>query len=213
MDVQFFGANCVTITVGNARIVIDDTLAAMGGKPVARPGDIVLSTQKISDDERLKRAVDAKLLVDRPGEYEVSDISIYGIQARLHMDEDKQRTGTMYKLIAKDLRMLVTGHVFPKLKETELEQIGAIDVMVVPVGGNGYTLDPVGAMDLIKAIEPKLVIPTYYADDKLTFEVPAQTLDQALQALGFEVKERTGKLKLKSGDWGESTQLVVLERS
>jgi len=213
MDVQFFGANCVTVTVGNARIVIDDTLAVMGGKPVARPGDIVLSTQKISDDERLKRAVDAKLLVDRPGEYEVSDISIYGIQARLHMDEDKQRTGTMYKLIAKDLRMLVTGHVFPKLKETELEQIGAIDVMVVPVGGNGYTLDPVGAMDLIKAIEPKLVIPTYYADDKLTFEVPAQTLDQALQALGFEVKERTGKLKLKSGDWGESTQLVVLERS
>jgi len=209
MDVQFYGANCVTVSVGGARLVIDDTLAAMGGKSVTKPGDVALFTHVHE-----LTAETARLTIDQPGEYEVSDISVYGIQARGHMDEDKQqRSAVMYKLIAKDIRVLVVGHIFPKLKESELESIGAIDVMLVPVGGNGYTLDPVGAMELIKEIEPKVVVPTYYSDDKLNFPMPAQTLDQALSALGMEPKERVSKLKLKPGDFDENTQLVVIEKA
>lgn len=207
MDLQFYGANCLTVTVGGARIVIDDGLADMGGKSVAKAGDVVLYTHAHGAAPE-----GVKLVIDTPGEYEVSDISIYGIQARGHMDEEKQRNATMYKLIAKDVKLLVTGHVFPKLKESQLEAIGTVDVMVVPVGGNGYTLDPVGALELIKEIEPKLVIPTHYADDKLNFPMPAQTLDQALTALGMEPKERTSKLKLKHGDFDDTMQLVVLEK-
>lgn len=208
MDIQFFGANCVVVTVGGARLVVDDNLASLGGKPVAKAGDVVLYTGAHGTAPE-----GVKLSIGMPGEYEASEVSVYGIQARAHIDEDKQKTATMYKLIAKDLRVLVTGHIHPKLKESELEKIGTVDVMVVPVGGNGFTLDPVGALGLIKEIEPKLVIPTYYADDKLTFPVPAQSLDQALQGLGMEPKERTTKLKLKHADLPEDTQLVVLEKS
>jgi L-ascorbate metabolism protein UlaG (beta-lactamase superfamily) len=208
MDIQFYGANCVAISAGGARVVIDDTIAEMGGKAVAKPGDVVLYTQ--AHPAALEGA---KLTIDRAGEYEVSDISIYGIQARAHVDEDKQRSAIMYKLIVKDVRVLITGHIFPKLKESDLESIGMVDVLIVPVGGNGYTLDPVGALEMIKAIEPKLVIPTYYADDKLNYPMSAQTLDQALQGLGMEPKERVGKLKLKADDWDETTQLIILEKS
>jgi L-ascorbate metabolism protein UlaG (beta-lactamase superfamily) len=207
MDIQFYGANCVSLSVGGARLVIDDTLADMGGKSTTRPGDVALFTQAHGSAQ-----ADTKLTIDRPGEYEVADISIYGIPARSHMDEDKKHSVTMYKLIAKDLRILVTGHIYPKLRESDLEQIGTIDVMIVPVGGNGYTTDPVGALELIKKVEPKLVIPTFYADDKLTYPVPAKTLEEALQGLGMEPKERTGKLKLKHGDLGDDTQLVVVEK-
>jgi L-ascorbate metabolism protein UlaG (beta-lactamase superfamily) len=208
MDIQFYGANCVSLTVGGARIVVDDTLADMGGKTTTKPGDIALFTQAHGTAQ-----AGTKLTIDRPGEYEVSDISVYGIPARSHIDEDKKRSSTMYKLIAKDLRILVTGHIYPKLKESDLEQIGTIDVMIVPVGGNGYTTDPVGALELIKKVEPKLVIPTFYADDKLTYPVPAQTLEQALQGLGMEPKERVSKLRVKHGDLGEDTHLIVVERS
>jgi L-ascorbate metabolism protein UlaG (beta-lactamase superfamily) len=210
MDLQFYGANCVVITVGGARLVIDDTLPAMGGKQVAKAGDVLLYTRAHDAPP-----AEAKLVIDRAGEYEVSDVSVYGIQAKAHIDEDKQRTATMYKLIAKDLRVLVTGHISSKLKESDLESIGTVDVMIVPVGGNGFTLDPTGALELIKEIEPKLVIPTHYADDKLNFEVPAQTLEQALQGLGMEPKERVAKLKLKHSELSteDTTQLIVLEKN
>ncbi len=217
MDIQFYGANCIVLQAGNARIVIDDNLAALGGKSVAKPGDIALYTANSGSGSPVI-AKDSKLSISMPGEYEVSDVSIYGIAARSHVDEpsDKlsgQRSATMYKLIAKDLRVLITGHVFPKFKESDFEQIGVVDVMIVPVGGNGFTLDPVGAMELIKEIEPKLIIPTYYDDPKLNFPVPAQTLEQALHGLGMEPKDRTAKLRLKPSDLGEDARLIVLEKS
>ncbi len=99
-----------------------------------------------------------------------------------------------------------------ELTEAQLEELGTIDILVVPVGGSGFTLDPVGALQVIKAIEPKIVIPTYYADAKLKYPMPAISLDEALKGLGMEPKDRTAKLKIKATDLlGEQMQLVVLE--
>lgn len=192
------------------RVVIDDNLEALGGKSVAREGDLVLFTNR-HDGPTPKGA---RMVIDMPGEYEVSSLSITGTPARAHMDEDeKSRNATIYKLVNGETSYLVTGHVYPSLTDDELEEIGMIDVMFVPVGGNGYTLDPIGALKLIKAIEPKLVIPTHYADKNLNFEVPQQELETALTELGMEVKERLAKLKLKPGELPDITQLIVLEKS
>jgi L-ascorbate metabolism protein UlaG (beta-lactamase superfamily) len=84
--------------------------------------------------------------------------------------------------------------------------------MIVPVGGNGYTLDGVGALKVIKKVEPKVVIPVHYADRVVNYPVPQQELDQVLQALAMEPKETTTKLKIKSTDLLDGTQLIVLER-
>jgi L-ascorbate metabolism protein UlaG (beta-lactamase superfamily) len=119
----------------------------------------------------------------------------------------------MYKLMLDDTNVLITGHIYPELSDSQLEAIGMVDVMVVPVGGNGYTLDGVGALKLIKKIEPKVVIPTHFDDNSLSYPVPQQTLEQALKSLAMEPKETSPKLKLKGGELGDGTQLVVLEKS
>ena len=207
MELQFYGANCVTLTTRQARVVIDDNLADLGGKPVARPGDIVLLTQAGGSPEG------AKIVINQPGEYEVSGVSVYGIPARAHMDEAGVQTATMYKLLVDDLKVLVTGHVYPELDDTQLEAIGMVDVMIVPVGGNGYTLDPVGSLKLIKKIEPKLVIPTHYAVDGMKYPVPQQSLEEALKTLAVEPREPVQKLKLKAADLTDVMQVAVLTRS
>ena len=208
MDIQFYGANCVTLSVPGVRTVIDDNLSELGGKSVAKNGDIVLFTGPVSEVK-----VETKLTIAGPGEYEVADFSIQGIPVRAHIDEDKKRSGTMYKLTSKDINVLVLGHIYPDLSDTELERIGMIDVLITPVGGNGYTLDPVGALGIIKKIEPKLVIPTHFADKSLNFPVPQQSLDDALKALGMEVKETTQKLRVKPADLSDTIQLIVLDKS
>ena len=209
MDVQFYGANCIVISDRQARVVVDDNLAELGSKSVSKEGDIALFTQAHTGT----LAPAPKLMIDQPGEYEVSGISIYGIAARAHIDEEGKKTATMYKLIVDDTNVLITGHIYPELSDDQLEAIGMVDVMVVPVGGNGYTLDGVGALKLIKKIEPKLIIPTHFDDSSLKFPVPQQPLDQCLNALAMEPKETIAKLKLKAGEVGDVTQLVVLEKS
>lgn len=209
MDMQFYGANCIVISGKQARIVVDDNLAELGAKSVTKEGDIVLCTMAHGTP-----AAKPRLLLDQPGEYEVSGVSVYGIAARAHMDEQGKKTATVYKIITDDLSILVVGHVYPELSDAQLEVIGMVDVMFVPVGGNGYTLDGIGALKLVKKVEPKLVIPTHYDDSRLSFPVPQQTLEQGLKALAMEPKETIAKLRIKPGELTDTTtQLVVLEHA
>lgn len=208
MELQYYGANCVRIAGKKAVVTIDDNLADVGLKPVTKPGDIVLFTADHKDTPK-----DPKLVIDEPGEYEVSDISIQGIAARSHMDEAGKLSATMFKIIADDVRIVVVGHVYPELSDKQLEAIGTVDILIIPVGGNGYTLDPVGALKVIKKIEPKMVIPTHYADKAVKYEVPQQELEVAIKELAMEPKETVEKLKLKAGDFlSDVTQLVILSR-
>ena len=208
MDVQFYGANCVVLSYKGTRVVVDDNLAALGGKDIVKADDLALYTGKHDVPK-----VTPKLVVDAPGEYEVGDVSVTGVAAQAHIDEAGTKNATMFKVTAGDMHVLVVGHIDPNVSESQLEALGKVDVLIVPVGGNGYTLDPVGALKVIKEVEPKLVIPTHYADKSLKYDAPQQELDAALKELGMEPKERVSKLKLKAADFGEGTQLVILEKS
>ncbi len=207
MDLQFFGANCLKITSKKAAIIIDDNLQELGGKSVTKPGDVRVFTGAAPED-----VIEGSFVVAQPGEYEIADVSIIGVPAQAHIDEPGSKNATMYRIVIDDIRVAVVGHIDPKLTEAQLESLGTIDVLIVPVGGNGFTLDGVGAQQVIKAIEPKLVIPTYYADKNLSYPMPAASLDDALKALGMEPKDKVSKLKVKATDQlSDQAQLIVLE--
>jgi L-ascorbate metabolism protein UlaG (beta-lactamase superfamily) len=206
VEIQYYGANCVRIVTKKAAITIDDNLAELGLRAVTKPGDIALFT-----GSHAKPAVDVKLSIDLPGEYEVSDTSIQGVAAQAHIDESGQ-SATMFKIIGEDIRLVALGHVHPDLSDQQLEDLGTVDVLIIPVGGSGYTLDSIGALKLIKKIEPKLVIPTHYADKAIKYPVPQTELEEALKVLAIEAKETTDKVKIKAGELGDVTQLLVLER-
>lgn len=208
MDMQFYGANCIILSGKQNRLVIDDNPTSLSAKSVGRDGDLYLYTGSHSSVQGKP-----KLVIDMPGEYEVNNISIAGLQTRAHMDEANKKSAVMYKIVWGDTRVLVTGHVYPKLSDDQLEAIGIVDVMFVPVGGSGFTLDATGALQLVKAIEPKIVIPTHYDDDDINYEVPQATLADALQSLGMEPKERQPKFQFKAMDVTDTTQLVVLDNS
>ncbi len=207
MDIQFYGGNCVALSSKGVRLVVDDTLPELGLKTVTKTDDVALFT---GVHTAVKTA--ARLMFDGPGEYEVSGLSIVGIAARAHMDPEGTKNATMYKIMTDDANYLITGHVYPDFSDAQLEAIGMADVMIVPVGGNGYTLDPTGALQLIKKVEPKIVVPTHYAENGMHYPVDQQSLEQALKNLGMEPKETTAKFRFKPGEASDATQLVIISR-
>lgn len=208
MEIQFYGANCVRLTTKKAGIVVDDNLKELGLKPVAKPEDLLLST-----DSQESPPETAQLLIDKPGEYEASETSIHGIAARSHMDEEGKRSATIFKLVVDDIRVAITGHIYPELDDEQLEKIGTVDVLIVSVGGGGYTLDATGAMNVVRKIEPKIIIPTHFADKNINYPVPQAKLDEVLKNIPMEPGEAVPKLKLKSSsDIPEIIRLVILER-
>lgn len=207
MEIQFLGANCLRLSSKKVNIIVDDNLAELGQKSATRKGDVALFTHPHGTPES-----EPKIVIDHPGEYEVSDTSVKGIAARAHMDEEGQNTATMFKVVEDDLNIVVTGHIYPDLSDEQLEALGMVDILLVPVGGNGYTLDGVGAQKVIRKIGPKIVIPTHYDESGFKYPVPQQPLSEALKTLGMEAHETLPKLKVKHSELTEVTKLVVLEK-
>jgi L-ascorbate metabolism protein UlaG (beta-lactamase superfamily) len=207
VDLQFFGANCVVFSNKALRLVIDDNLAELGTQSVTKADDIAAFTGAHGLPKH-----EPKLVIDGPGEYELSGLSILGIAARGSMDPEDTHKATMYKVMTEDMSYLITGHIFPDLNDSQLETIGMVDVMIVPVGNMGYTLDPAGALKLIRKVEPKIAIPTHFADETLHYPVDQLEFDQVLKGLAMEPKETTVKYRYKPGELGDTTQLVVLTR-
>lgn len=175
MEIEYFGANCFRIRTKNASIVIDDNLADIGGKTITKESDVAIFTSRTL--ENAKASAKARLTLDSAGEYEIGDLSVMAIQTRAHMDKDDEATANVFQCLYDGTTVTIFGHIHPDVADDVIELAGGTDVAIIPVGGNGYTLDATGAVSVIKKIEPEVVIPSQYDSPGLNFEVPAAPLE------------------------------------
>lgn len=207
MDIEYKGANCITITTKKASLVIDPKLSVDGLKDLTPKNSVVLATQP----DLLVTGDDA-VVIDRPGEYEVRGVSVVGVAAERMIDHDKSTAATMYRIVVGDVAFAILGHVAVPLSEEQLEALGIVDVVIVPVGGSGYTLDAHQAVAVVRQIDPKVVIPTHYADKDMSYEVPQMELEPFIKELGAPQSETVSKWKIK-GPLPEMLTLMQLERT
>ena len=203
MEVRYYGANCVKLSTKKVAIVVDDTPDK--GKLIVTDKDIVIKTNK-----EFPSAAGGAFEIKSPGEYEVSEVSITGIASKMHIDETKP--SIIYSIHIDGFSVAVLGHTAGDLTEAQLEKLGVVDILIIPVGGHGYTLDTVAVMKLVKEIEPKLVIPTHYEDSAVKYEVPQASLEEFLKAYGVTEVEKQDVLKLKDTTLPDKTQLIVLNK-
>jgi L-ascorbate metabolism protein UlaG (beta-lactamase superfamily) len=193
-EVEYKGANCIIVSSKKASIVIDPKLSIVGLKDVSVKDAVELATEA----RFVIESEDAKLVIEGPGEYGIADFDIRGIAAQRHLDtESDPKASTMYRIEVGGIRAAVLGNIYEKLHEDQLEEIGIVDVLIIPVGGSGYTLDATGAATLVRQIDPKVVVPIHYADSAIQYEVPQSEIDVFIAELGAPVEE-VAKLKLKN---------------
>lgn len=207
MDISFYGANCVELSTKQLTILVDAALSQVGLKDKTAKDAVYMTTQ-----ESFLPAQADGVMVDGPGEYEIKDVSIVGVPAKRAIDHGDEKNATMYRIAAGDVAIAVVGHVAVPLSEEQLEALGVIDVAIVPVGGGGYTLDAHQATTVIRQLDPKVVIPTHYADPAVSYEVPQMDLEPFLKELAAQ-HETTAKYKIKNGVVPEVMTVVEITRS
>lgn len=192
-EIEYKGANSIIISTKKARLIVDPKLSIVGLKDVSTNGSVELATESrftVNDS-------DAILSIEGPGEYGVAGFDIRGIPARRHIDtESEGLMSTIYRVEIGEARIGIIGNIDKKLSDEQLEELGVLDILVIPIGGGGYTLDAIDAASLVHAIDPKVVIPVHYADQLLKYEVPQDELKLFITELGVPV-ETTAKYKLK----------------
>ncbi len=207
MEIEYKGATTITIKASSAvNVVIDPKLSNVGLKDVklTEAIEVVTDTGQAID-------TDQKILISGAGEYEVSGVSIKGISISRY--KDAERKVTAYKIELNGTKVAILGHVNDLLDEVQLESIGVIDILALPVGGNGYTLDSHEAAKIVNQIDPKIVIPLHYKDSAVKYEVDQDDLSSFLKDLGAQEHEVVDKLKIKNGAMPAVRTVFEIKRS
>lgn len=209
-EIEYKGANCVVISTKKAKVIVDPKLSIVGLKDVP----IKDAVELVTEHRFAVRNPDSRLLIDGPGEYGVADFDILGVPARRHLDSESEGSiSTIYRVEVGGTRIGILGNIYEKLTDEQLEELGVLDVLIIPVGGNGYTLDATGAAGLVRLIGPKVVIPVHYADKQLKYEVLQSELNLFVAELGAPVEVMAKYKSKQSSNTQDPLVIIELTRS
>lgn len=215
MDITFLGHSTFKLKGKSATVIIDPFDPKMVGlKFPKNSADIVTVSHDHSDHNFVEGVADVKRIVKGPGEYEIAGVSIVGYNT-YHDDKKGEERGknTIYVYEMDELRLCHLGDLGHELSSSLVEDIGNIDVLMIPVGGT-YTINSEVAAKVNQSIEASIVIPMHYSESGLNEDIKAKLspVEDFLKLTGLSV-EKTDKLSLKRSDVSsEGQKIVVLEQ-
>jgi len=204
MDLQYFGANCFAFYNSDTRLVFDDHLDKFGLKSISKKEDISFLTDYVEDNNL------TKLTFSNAGEFEIENVSVKAIQHKMFNSAEEL---TIYKLTVNGTDILFTGNCDANFSQKVLEEIGMIDILIAPCGDDNHLIGTETVSKLIKNLEPKLYIPSFYLIDNIKTDFELLDIDQITTKLNLEVNKKINKLKLKNFEISENlkTELLILE--
>jgi len=205
MQIHYFGLSSFKLISKDTTVISDPFDKKSGLASPRGNADIVVLAEKNNPMYASYSSLSGEpFLVSDPGEYDVKGVTITGIPLK-----EERGYVTAFLVECEDIKILNLGHIKDfSMKEEELEGLGEIDVLIIPVGGEDV-MDASSASKLVNHIEPKLVIPSHYKIPGLT--VDAQPVDKFIKEMGGK-SETVEKLTIKRKDLNpEETKVFILE--
>ncbi|MFX0145700.1 MAG: MBL fold metallo-hydrolase [Candidatus Hodarchaeota archaeon] len=210
MEITWYGLSCFRLTErGLASVVTDPYAPGVGLPDVKLRGDIVTVSDDKPSHNHVKAVKGKRRVIQRPGEFEIGGVFIIGI-LMTPKDGKKKKTqaNLLYVFDFNRLTVAHLGNLSYVPSQAEIENLGAVDIALVPVGGGG-ALTPSQAAEVISLIEPSIVVPMYYKTAK---EGPKLgTVARFLSEMGTAKLDPLPSLKIRKGGLSSETQVVVLE--
>lgn len=218
MDISYLGHASFKLR-GRQSILITDPYDSSVGFNLPRvSADVVTVShdhpdhnnyQNISGTARRKEP----FIVKSPGEYEISGISVFGVQS-FHDDSDGKERGrnTIFVIYLDDVTIVHLGDLGHVLTDRQVKEIRDVDVLLIPVGGK-YTIGTKEALTVVNQLQPLYVIPMHYRTKlhkKETFG-ELSSVDNFLKEAGYEQAEYMGKLTVTKSQLPEEMEVIVLK--
>lgn len=196
MVINWYGQACFKIQSGLTTIAIDPFEKKLGLTPPKFEAQIVLVTHEHFDHNNVKDIKGEPFVIDSPGEYEYGGVKVRGVSS-YHDDQKGEKRGinTIYKIQMEDMVLAHFGDLGQRqLTEQQLDALGEIDILMVPVGGT-YTIDGTTAVEIVNQVGPRIVIPMHYKVKGL--RVKLDSVDNFLKEIGKTDVEKIEKLTIK----------------
>jgi L-ascorbate metabolism protein UlaG (beta-lactamase superfamily) len=209
MDITWLGHSCFRLKGSHATVITDPYSPGLGyslGKPTAR---IVTVSHEHPGHSYIEGVGGQPRVVSRPGEYEISDVLIIGI-ATFHDGEGGKKRGknTVFLMEIDEVAVCHLGDLGHVLTSEQIEDIGNVDVLLLPVGGVSTINAPMAA-EVVRQLEPKVVIPMHYKTPVLKREL--ESVDRFLKEIGAKQVASQPKLSVSKSNLPASSQVFLLD--
>ncbi len=166
MIITYHGAGCVKLVAGEKTLAFAPVSKESKLKAVSFGADIAfvpLNHPDTNGIEQVGRGGKEPFVVQGPGEYEVQGVPVAGYPSISNYGKEK-RVNTMYVVNFDSMTVLYLGALNEEKLPTEIaEDLESIDILFVPIGGNGV-LGPHEAQKLVVNLEPHIVIPIFWGE-------------------------------------------------
>jgi L-ascorbate metabolism protein UlaG (beta-lactamase superfamily) len=208
LDLTWLGHSCFRLRGKNAVAVTDPYPPSLGPKLARLEADLVTVSHPHPNHSHLQ-SVKGHVL-DGPGEYEVKGVTVNGLPSFHDANGgDQHGRNTIFLIDVDDVRVCHLGDLGHRLDDATQEQIGTVDILLVPVGG-GNSLDATGAAEVVRQIEPRVVVPMHYALPAVKKQL--EGVDRFLKEMGAAETEPIQRLSVQATTAEtETTKVVVLE--
>jgi len=230
MKIRYLGHSCFYLISDSNIRLITDPYSPMGIKiPDNIEADIVISSHDHYDHNYFKGIKGHYEIIKDVKPIDIKGIKIRGLEVFHDNENGRKRGKNIIFIIDMDgIKICHMGDLGHKLGKSQLDYIGEIDVLLIPVGGF-FTIGPEDAADIVREISPKIAIPMHFKPDlpsNANFPLPIVTADTFLTLLNgsklekdtLEITKETlpepiKVIQLRSGaEWDEMSANMISRR-
>jgi len=205
MDLSWYGLSCFRITERKYATVVTDPFGSKTGLPLLKlKADIVTISHKSEGHGKTAVVSGHTHTLTGAGEYEIGGVFV---TATSSIAEDGTKNIT-YLFDYDGLTVAHFGDIATVPTRSQIEALGEVNVLLVPVGG-GKSLNASQAAELVSMIEPSIVVPMHYYTEGL--KIKLEPIDRFLKEMGVTEPRIESQLKVTSSKLSEETEIVLLQ--
>ena len=172
MKITWFGhAFFLVETVNGIHIAFDPFDSSVGYPLPEVTADLVCVSHNHYDHNNVSLIKGSPRIVNQSGSIKYNGINISAFPT-FHDEEKGRKRGEnlVYRVEAEDIVLLHLGDLGDLPPTKEIEAWKPVDIVLIPVGGI-YTIDHNKAYQLVKQINPRVIVPMHYKTSYLSFEL------------------------------------------
>lgn len=206
LQIRWHGHSCFEFT-NNITLVTDPH----DGKSIGIPapsvtGDIILVSHNHYDHNSVKSVEkDGSKIVTDPRKRTIDDIEIRGIES-FHDEAKGAKRGEniIFQFTIDEIIFCHLGDLGHELDDEAIGKIGEVDVLFIPIGGT-FTVDDKQAWEIIKKINPKIIIPMHYKIGGLS--LPISGIDDFLKQNPYKIIPVGNEIEIDREDFPEEPEV------
>ena len=212
MEIVWHGLSCFRLSERGLATVVTDPFDSSVGLTVPKlKADIVTVSHDAPGHNSTQSVKGERRVIRGPGEFEIGGVFITGIRMEAKGGKkDGERPNTIFVFDFETVSVAHLGDLAYVPTQAQIEDLGPVDIALVPVGGGGG-MEPSQSAEVISLIEPSIVVPMHFKTGSETTKLA--TLDRFLSEMGLTSVQGAPVLKVTKSALSEDTQVIVLERT